>query len=95
MLPSRRDFNFYKIAVFDLDAETHRTSSEKYLDFESLIYGYGRILESLGGSQPSSGTVKIDDLWRVMGGFWRAWEGAKLGAIKIDCLVNIFWSEFI
>ena len=30
-----------------------------------------------------------------MAGFWRAWEGAKLGTIKIDCLANIFWSEFI
>ena len=30
-----------------------------------------------------------------MAGFWTAWEGAKLGTSKIDCLANIFWSEFI
>ena len=45
VLPSRRELNFYKIAVFDLDAKTHRTSSEEYLDFEVKIqenYGQNR-----------------------------------------------------
>ena len=30
-----------------------------------------------------------------MAGFWRAWEGTKLGTIKIDCLANNLWNEFI
>ena len=37
MLPLRRELNFYKIAVFDLDAKTYRKSSEKYIDFEVKI----------------------------------------------------------
>ena len=43
MLPSRRELNFYKIAVFDLDAKAHGKSSEKYIDFEVKIQeNYGK-----------------------------------------------------
>ena len=79
MLPSRRKLNFYKIAVFDLDAKTHRKSREKYTDSEVKIQenfngigkaGRGVIQDSSRDYQ--SWRIVAMRFLRFLEGFWEA-----------------------
>ena len=66
---------------------------DSLMSFEAVFIISWCHFEEFGQGRGSQGPSE-DGLWRVMAGFWRAWEGAKPGTIKIDGLWRVmlgFW----